>query len=174
MTLQDDLLQRRLFRICIQSHPCYSLCMNFFKTSLAAGIPFGIAMAVIFSLRFGPYLGISAGAFSGITFGLALAAFQRTHSGVVHEDAATFETPANHYCKGEYRGGGLFSRTRVSHLPLTATISETTTLKSRSPRLPASGQCGRCICFRMASSCFFRMGAGNALWFRDAVIGSQS
>lgn len=78
------------------------------------GVPFGLLMGLGFAWRYGPWLGTVAGLACGASFGLAMAAFVERQRQRLHSVNAQFEGepvvqegPANHFLRGEGRGGWL-------------------------------------------------------------------
>lgn len=84
------------------------------KTAIAAGVPFGIVMAGVFYWLAGPD-GVVAGVVAGGMFGVTIAKFASTQAKrMASSEGQSFEGetvvvqgPANHFAKGESRGGWL-------------------------------------------------------------------
>jgi hypothetical protein len=87
---------------------------RFVKTALLTGIPFGLFMGLFFIVVAGNEIGIPAGLFCGLAFGLMIALFtefqrnkMESKDGTFEGEAIVFQGPANHFFKGEGRGGWL-------------------------------------------------------------------
>ncbi len=89
---------------------------DFFKSLLKTGLPFGIGMTFVFSLRFSSLLtGLFAGMLSGLFFGAAMSIFLLKQKNKMEAKGNIFEGknlihqgPANHFVKMESRGGWLY------------------------------------------------------------------
>jgi hypothetical protein len=87
---------------------------RFIKTALLTGIPFGLVMGLFFTLIFRSEVGFFLGIACGLAFGLILAIFteiqrekMESKDGRFEGEAVIFQGPANHFVKGESRGGWL-------------------------------------------------------------------
>jgi hypothetical protein len=89
--------------------------LRFLKYMLLSGVPFGLGMGAFFFLRSWD-LNTSAilGLACGVLFGVMIAAFamsahrnMRSRSGVFDGERVIREGPANHFLRGEGRGGWL-------------------------------------------------------------------
>jgi hypothetical protein len=88
--------------------------LRFIKYTLMTGSPFGLILGAICAAAFGGATGLRAGLASGLLFGLAVAAFveaqrrqMESGSGMFENEAVILQGPANHFMKGEGRGGWL-------------------------------------------------------------------
>jgi len=99
---------------------------RFARTTLLAGIPFGLGMGVFYILLTGWHRGLSLALGSGSLFGLAMASFsanQRRRFAAQRpaytEELVLHEGPANHFLNGEGVGGWIYLTPRrimfVSH-----------------------------------------------------------
>jgi hypothetical protein len=98
----------------------------FARTTLLAGIPFGLGMGVFYLLLAGWHRGLLLALGSGLLFGLAMASFsvyQRRRFAAQRpaytEELVLHEGPANHFLNGEGVGGWIYLTPRqvlfVSH-----------------------------------------------------------
>ena len=92
---------------------------RFAKTTILAGIPFGLAMGVFYVLRVGWSRGLLLASGSGLLFGIAMAAFstyQRRRFTVERpafaDERVLHEGPANHFLNREGVGGWIYLTTR--------------------------------------------------------------
>ena len=93
-------------------------------TFVLAGGSFGGLMAAIFATRFGMTVGALAGIASGVLFGGAITLFVTLMSermrirGAFENEAVLWQGPANHFLRGEARGGWLvLTPTRLAFRP---------------------------------------------------------
>jgi hypothetical protein len=83
------------------------------STGVRSGVPFGVAMSLFFSLSYGLPAGLVAGAVAGLLFGVALALFTEAQrkklevTGDYQGESILHQGPANHWRRGEARGGWL-------------------------------------------------------------------
>lgn len=83
------------------------------QTVLRAGLPFGIAMGLFFGFQHGLAGGLVLGAVTGLLFGVALALFTEAQRkkmevrGDYQGEPILHQGPANHWRRGEARGGWL-------------------------------------------------------------------
>jgi GRAM domain-containing protein len=92
---------------------------RFLVSVLRAGLPFGLAMGLVFSFMTDWRMGVSLGALAGLMFGLGIAVFQAFQSRRFQKNRPDFsgeqllrEGPANHFRRGEGVGGWLFLTSR--------------------------------------------------------------
>jgi hypothetical protein len=88
--------------------------LRFIKSTLMTGVPFGLALGAFFAVVSDAITGLRAGLASGLLFGLIVSAFveaqrrkMESGSGLFENEAVIFQGPANHFMKGEGRGGWL-------------------------------------------------------------------
>jgi hypothetical protein len=88
---------------------------RFFKTTIFAGVPFGLLMGLFFTLRYGSSFGCASGLAVGVLFGLTLASFVTWQSARFSRQAAALDGerirhqgPANHFRGWEGVGGWLY------------------------------------------------------------------
>ena len=83
------------------------------STGVRSGVPFGVAMSLLFSINYGLPGGLIAGVAAGLLFGVALALFTEAQrkklevTGDYQGEAILHQGPANHWRRGEARGGWL-------------------------------------------------------------------
>lgn len=92
--------------------------LKFLHLALQTGVPFGMAMSVVFSLIGGWRVGVPAGAVAGLLFGVALVVFVQVQARNFRKNRPHFdgeevlhEGPANHFLNGEGVGGWLYLTT---------------------------------------------------------------
>src|SRR5947199_4936916 len=92
---------------------------RFAKTTILAGIPFGLAMGVFYVLRVGWSRGLLLASGSGLLFGITMAAFstyQRRRFTVERpaftDEQVLHEGPANHFLNRAGVGGWIYLTTR--------------------------------------------------------------
>ncbi len=90
------------------------MALRFIKYTLMTGLPFGLIMGAIIATMFGGEAGLKAGLMGGLLFGLAVSKFveaqrkqMESRSGLFENESVTMQGPANHFMKGEGRGGWL-------------------------------------------------------------------
>jgi hypothetical protein len=88
---------------------------RFFKTTIFAGVPFGLLMGLFFALRYGGAFGCAGGLAGGVLFGLTMASFVAWQSSRFSRQAPALEGerirkqgPANHFRGWEGVGGWLY------------------------------------------------------------------
>lgn len=83
------------------------------NTTIRAALPFGILMGLFFGFKHGLTGGLVAGAATGLLFGVALAIFTEVQrqkmevKGDYRGEPILHQGPANHWRRGEARGGWL-------------------------------------------------------------------
>lgn len=83
------------------------------NTAIRAGVPFGIAMALFFGISQGLPAALIGGTVAGLLFGLTLALFGEVQRkklevhGDYQGEPILHQGPANHWRRGEARGGWL-------------------------------------------------------------------
>jgi hypothetical protein len=89
--------------------------LRFAKAIIFAGVPFGLAMGLVFAVRYGPSAGLVLGTATGVFFGLGMAAFaawQRSRFTRQVPDIGGEQLleqgPANHFKGTESVGGWLY------------------------------------------------------------------
>jgi hypothetical protein len=92
------------------------------KKLLVTGAPFGLVMGIFFAWRYGAAYGLIGGFACGFFFAISMANFvERQRMKMESKDASfegedvLFQGPANHFLRGEGRGGWLtLTRTRLA------------------------------------------------------------